>query len=431
MEPPIFQFALDPQNLTAAFDATSGETISRIVRFWRSKCTLRFFDKLSKPYYTQFMIIERSILNYIQKEIETEPKILLLYGPRQAGKTTLLQELLGRTNLSVIQFTGDDLRTQEIFGRADLDKFKAIIGANRLLIIDEAQRIENIGLSLKLIFDQMRIHIIASGSASFDLANKVNEPLTGRSSTFTLYPFSYDEIPTVPPYASNSERMEEFLRFGMYPRVFSLPENEKENYLYELVNNYLYRDILSFEQVRKPKKVLDLLALLALQIGSEVSTTELASHLSISKISVEKYLDLLEKMFVIVNLRGFSRNLRKEVSKSSKYYFVDMGFRNALIRNFNPLNLRADSGAMFENFAVIERMKKYLHKRQFANFYFWRTYDQKEIDLIEERQGELKAFEFKWKDGQGNQKTASEFTQSYTNSSHHVISPAFFDEFAK
>lgn len=377
------------------------------------------------------MIIKRSISDYIQNELQAEPKIILLYGPRQAGKTTLIQSLLEKISVPYIQFTGDDLRTQELFGRADLDRLKSAIGANRLLVIDEAQRIENIGLALKLIFDHLRIHIVASGSASFDLANKVNEPLTGRATTFTLYPFSYTEIPIQPPYASNSERLDEFLRFGMYPKVVSLPQADKENYLYDLVNNYLYRDILTFEQVRKPKKIIDLLALLALQIGSEVSTAELASHLSISKISVEKYLDLLEKMFVIVNLRGFSRNLRKEISKTSKYYFVDVGFRNALIRNFNPLHIRADTGALFENFSIIERMKKYLHQRQFANFYFWRTYDQKEIDLIEERQGKLRAFEFKWKEGQGNLKAANEFTNAYESSQFQIVSPANLDSFIK
>ena len=377
------------------------------------------------------MIIERGVSNYIQKELQSEPKIILLYGPRQAGKTTLIQDLLEKTDLSYVQFTGDDLRTQELFGRADLDRLKLVVGSNRLLVIDEAQRIENIGLALKLIFDHLHIHIIASGSASLDLANKVNEPLTGRTTTFTLYPFSYSEIPVQPPYVSNNERLDEFLRFGMYPKVVTLPQTEKESYLYDLVNNYLYRDILTFEQVRKPKKIIDLLSLLALQIGAEVSTTELASHLSLSKISVEKYLDLLEKMFVVVNLRGFSRNLRKEISKTSKYYFVDLGFRNALIRNFNPLHIRADVGVSFENFAIIERMKKYLHERQFANFYFWRTYDQKEIDLIEERQGELKAFEFKWKEGQGNLKAANEFTSAYENSQYQTITPLNIDGFIK
>lgn len=375
------------------------------------------------------MLIERSIFNHIQKELQSEPTIILLYGPRQAGKTTLIQQILAQTALPTIQFSGDDLRTQELLGRADLDRLKTVIGANRLLVIDEAQRIENIGLTLKLIFDHKPIHIIASGSASFDLANKINEPLTGRAATFTLYPFSFSEIPIQPPAVSNCERLEEFLRFGMYPKVVTLPQDEKENYLYDLINNYLYRDILAFEQVRKPKKVIDLLALLALQVGSEVSTAELASHLSISKTVVEKYLDLLEKMFVIVNLRGFSRNLRKEISKTSKYYFVDLGFRNALIRNFNPLHIRPDVGALFENFAIIERMKTYLHLRRYANFYFWRTYDQKEIDLIEERQGELRAFEFKWKEGQGNLKAANEFMAAYPNSQFERVTPLNLDAF--
>ncbi|MFZ5910855.1 MAG: ATP-binding protein [Chloroflexota bacterium] len=369
-------------------------------------------------------------MNYIQKELHSEPKIILLYGPRQAGKTTLIQELLENADLPAIQFNGDDLRTQELFGRADLDRLKTVVGGSRLLVIDEAQRIENIGLTLKLIFDHDPIHIIASGSASFDLANKVNEPLTGRATTFTLYPFSYNEIPIHPPTVSNSERLEEFLRFGMYPKVITLAsQDEKENYLYDLINNYLYRDILTFEQVRKPKKVIDLLALLALQIGAEVSTAELASNLSISKSVVEKYLDLLEKMFVIVNLRGFSRNLRKEISKTSKYYFVDLGFRNALIRNFNPLAIRPDVGALFENYAVIERMKWFSHQRRYANFYFWRTYDQKEIDLVEERQGELWAYEFKWKEADANRKAASEFTSVYADSRYRVVTPAGLDEF--
>ena len=376
------------------------------------------------------MEIERSLFYHIQKELQSEPKAIILYGPRQAGKTTLIGQLLAKIDLPYVQLNGDDLRTQELLSRADLDKLKSVVGANKLLVIDEAQRVENIGLTLKLIFDHYKIHILASGSASFDLANKVNEPLTGRSATFTLYPFSYNELPIHPPVASNSEHMEDFLRFGMYPKISSYDSHEdKENYLYDLINNYLYRDILTFEQVKKPKKVIDLLSLLALQIGSEVSTSELASHLSISKLSVEKYLDLLEKMFVIVNLRGFSRNLRKEISKSSKYYFVDLGFRNALIRNFNPLNIRSDIGALFENYAIIERMKTFHHQRRYANFYFWRTYDQKEIDLIEEKQGELSAYEFKWKEGEVNSKSAKEFTEAYPNSRFQVVNQSNFDEF--
>jgi len=379
------------------------------------------------------MIIDRTILNYISGTLDAEPKIIILYGPRQSGKTTLINQVLASTALPRVFLNGDDLRVQELLARADLDRLQKIVGSNKLLVIDEAQRVENIGLVLKLVFDQLKVHIIASGSSSFDLANKINEPLTGRTSTFTLYPLAFDEVPITPPNTSNIERLEEFLKFGMYPKTITLAsQKEREDYLYELINAYLYRDVLSFQSVRKPKKIVDLLTLLALQIGAEVSLVELARNLSLSKIIVEKYLDLLEKMFVIVNLRGFSRNLRKEISKTSKYYFVDLGIRNALIRNFNPLSLRSDVGALFENFAIIERMKKYLNCRKYANFYFWRTYDQKEIDLVEEEKGELKAFEFKWKIGNKTAwKPADEFTRIYQNSRFHLIDPPSFEKFLK
>jgi len=374
------------------------------------------------------MLIKRSIFSYIHKEAGAEPKIIIIYGPRQSGKTTLINQILEQIKIPYVYLNGDDLRTREIFGVTDLGKLKKIVGDNKLLVIDEAQRITNIGLTLKLIFDHYKIHIIASGSSSFDLANKINEPLTGRTATFTLYPISYEEIPIIAPTISNSERLEEFLRFGMYPKVLNLSsQTEKENYLYEFINNYLYYDIVSFENIRKPKKIIDLLSLLALQIGSEVSIMELARHLSLSKLIVEKYLDILEKMFVIINIRGFNRNLRKEISKTSKYYFVDLGLRNALIRNFNPLDLRSDGGSLFENFAIVERMKKSFNKRVYANFYFWRTYDQKEIDLIEEKDGVIKAFEFKQKIKDIFWKASKEFLKNYKNSKFYLINPSNFD----
>ncbi|MBU4082787.1 ATP-binding protein [Patescibacteria group bacterium] len=264
-------------------------------------------------------------------------------------------------------------------------------------MIDEAQRIANIGLSLKLMRDEIGARVIASGSASFDLADKISEPLTGRARTFMLYPLAYEEIKIRYARALPETMLGELLRFGMFPRVHTLGSNEeKENYLYEYINNYLYKDILSFSGVRKPKKAVDLLSLLALQIGSEVKISELAQNLAISQQSVGRYLEIFEKMFVLVNLRGFSRNLRKEICKTSKYYFTDIGLRNALIRNFNPLKLRQDAGALFENFFIIEKIKKSANQAQPANFYFWRTYDQKEIDLIEERGGKLIGYECKF-----------------------------------
>ncbi len=376
------------------------------------------------------MLIDRSIFTAIKNQLQSEPKIIVIYGPRQSGKTTLIEYLLKKTNEPYLLFNGDDIRTQELFGTADLDRLKKTVGATKLLVIDEAQRITDIGLTLKLLFDSMKIRIIASGSSSFDLANKTNEPLTGRSITFTLYPLSMLEV-TLNPLETIPNKLEEFLRFGLYPKTVILAsQTEKESYLNELINNYLYKDILSFETIRKPKKIVDLLSLLALQIGNEVSIQELAQNLSLSKIVVEKYLDLLEKMFIIINIRGFSRNLRKEISKTSKYYFVDLGLRNALIRNFNPLNLRADKGAMFENLCVLEKLKNLLGKGQFANLYFWRTYDQKEIDLIEEKEGKLTAFEFKLSPKENKRTSAgSEFTSVYKNSTYQIISPDSLEQF--
>lgn len=383
------------------------------------------------------MLIKRSMLPKILKELEREPKIIILYGPRQAGKTTVIKQLLKEVRLPdeskdpPLFLVGDDIRTQELLGKADLSILRKAIGNTRFLVIDEAQRITNIGLTLKLIYDSFPITILASGSSSFDLANKIAEPLTGRSITFTLYPLSILEIPVLAPDTSIVPRIEEFLRFGLYPKVVTLAsEDEKQSYLTDLINNYLYRDILIFETVRKPKKIIDLLSLLALQIGNQVSILELSNNLGLSKVVIEKYLDILEKMFIIVNIKGFSRNLRKEITKTSKYYFVDLGIRNSLIRNFNPLHLRMDTGAMFENFCIIERMKALANSRRFANFYFWRTYDKKEIDLIEEEGGTLYAYEFKWSlKEQKRGRAEYEFASSYKNSVFKIVNPNNMEEF--
>ncbi|MBP7865696.1 MAG: ATP-binding protein [Acidobacteria bacterium] len=321
---------------------------------------------------------------------------IILYGPRQAGKTTLLDRLLAEVP-GTLRFTGDDLHTQTLLSRHELEHLRRIVGDASTLFIDEAQRIENIGLTLKLLVDHLSLTVIASGSASFDLAGKVNEPLTGRASTFQLYPLAWEEIEASHRLAAPAAVLETMLRYGMYPRVHTLEsEREKEAYLYEYLNSYLYRDLLVFEQVRKPRKVIDLLVLLAYQIGREVSISELAGNLALSRTTVEGYLDVLEKMFVLVSLRGFSRNLRKEITKSSRYYFTDVGLRNALIRNFNPLGVRNDAGELFENWFVLERLKRAANRRLFTGFHFWRTHDQAEIDLVEERDGALTGYECKW-----------------------------------
>lgn len=346
------------------------------------------------------MIIERIIKPMIKQEVlAKESQAVIIYGPRQAGKTTLIKGLMAELKGGAEYFTGDDLRVKEIFNRPDLSWLKRAIGPARLIVIDEAQRIENIGLSMKLLIDEAKVTVLASGSASFDLANKISEPLTGRTKTFWLYPLAWQELARVRRSLSPQGDLEENLRFGMYPKVQTLTgDKQKQNYLHEYINNYLYQDILSFGQIRKPQKIMDLLSLLALQIGKEVSVSELGQNLALSQSTVQNYLDILEKMFVIINLRGLSRNLRKEIYKTSKYYFTDVGVRNAVIRNFNNLNLRSDAGDLFENWFIMERIKLAGNSRKFSNFYFWRTYDQQEIDLVEEESGQLTAYECKWSD---------------------------------
>jgi len=373
------------------------------------------------------VMINRKISAKIKEAIRGERKVIIIYGPRQSGKTTLIKHLLSEMKAKYEYFTGDDLYAQNIFSKNELESLKRVL-KNDIVVIDEAQKIENIGLSLKLIFDNLAVKIITSGSASFDLANKLNEPLTGRTKTFWLYPLAYSEIEDKYRKTSPEISLEEMLRFGMYPKAHVLNSNgEKENYLYEYLNNYLYKDILAFAGVRKPKKVVDLLTLLALQIGEEVAISELSQNLSLSQKAVENYLDVLEKMFVIVNLRGFSRNLRKEISKTSKYYFVDVGLRNALVRNFNPLNLRSDAGDLFENWFIMEKLKAADIFEKPANFYFWRTYDQQEIDLIEERAGKLYGYEIKWK--KKAVKQPKEWLETYKNSSFEVVNKENYPKF--
>ncbi|MHB9100237.1 MAG: ATP-binding protein [Sulfuricella sp.] len=345
-------------------------------------------------------MFERTIKQLILDQLGQVPgqpgAAVILYGPRQAGKTTLVQALLANTP-DALSLTGDDLYIQSLLARHELEHLKRVVGNAPIVFIDEAQRIENIGLTMKLLVDHLPIKVIASGSASFELADRLAEPLTGRARTFHLHPLSWQELAPKYRLTAPETALEEMLRFGMYPRIHMLEsDREREEYAYDYINHYLYRDLLEFEQVKKPKKVVDLLILLAHQIGREVAVSELAGSLGLSQRTVESYLDILEKMFVLVNIRGFSRNLRKEVTKTSRYYFCDIGLRNALIRNFTPLALRGDVGELFENWFVMERIKRADNARQPTGFYFWRTYDQKEIDLIEDRDGRLSAFECKW-----------------------------------
>ena len=322
----------------------------------------------------------------------------MLYGPRQVGKTTLIKMLLEKVTAKSIFINADELVYREALSSQNKQVLGDLVAGTELLVIDEAQRVPNIGINLKIMVDNFpKVAVIATGSASFELASKISEPLTGRSLTFHLFPLSYGELCQALGAFEARHRLEQWMVWGSYPVPVTTDSSTlRERLLGELVGAYLYRDILELEGVRRSEKIVDLLRRLAFQIGQEVSLNELASSLSLSRGTVERYLDLLEKVFVIFRLRGFSRNLRKEIAKNQRYYFVDNGVRNSLIQNFNPLSLRNDVGQLWENYLMIERRKVNQELQRSVNAYFWRTYDQKEIDYIEEWGGRLHAFEFKW-----------------------------------
>lgn len=324
-------------------------------------------------------------------------KAVIIYGPRRVGKTTLLKKFL-EEEVDYLLVTGEDVFVGEYLASESVEKLKEFIGDKTLLVVDEAQYIPTIGLNLKLIVDHMpHVRVIAIGSSTFDLAKQLGEPLTGRKSVIKMYPVSQIELENLETKAQTKAHLESRLLFGSYPEVITqISETTKMDYLHELISSYLIKDILAFEGIHKSKKIIDLLILLAFQIGKEVSHTELGNQLQLNRVTIEKYLDLLEQTFVLINIRGFSRNLRKEITKTSRYYFCDLGIRNGLINNFNPLSRRSDVGELWENYLVMERMKKQEYQKIRSNNYFWRTYDQKEIDWVEEREGRLFGCEFKW-----------------------------------
>lgn len=375
------------------------------------------------------MKIQRVLLQTVKHKLE-KGKVLILYGPRRVGKTTLLKDLLSDQQSRYIYLNGDELSTRELLSSQDKQKLGELLRENTFLVIDEAQRIENIGLNLKILVDNFPDRVfLASGSASFDLANKLNEPLTGRKNTTLLYPVSFGELKNTFGLFEAKKQLERWLIFGTYPEVVTTSNIQKrKQYLDELVGSYLYKDILEMEGLKHPERLVDLLRLLAFQIGCEVSLAELASNLAINRETVERYLDLLEKSFVILKVSGFSRNLRKEIVKNNRYYFYDNGVRNSLIQNFNELHLRDDIGKLWENFLFIERIKANHYNDRSANIYFWRTYDQKEIDLIEEREGKLFGFEFKWQ-GEIKKSNKDEFLKAYKNATVQTINKDNFETF--
>ncbi len=355
-------------------------------------------------------------------------KVLLLYGARRVGKTTLIQKFIENYCLNlpnergkILFVNGDDIYVRQYLESQSIQKLREFVGNHSLLVIDEAQYIRQIGLNLKLIVDHIpNVKVIATGSSSFELARDIGEPLTGRKYVLKLFPIAQLELSQIEKPHETKANLESRLIFGAYPEIVTLMDNRmREEYLREMLSSYLFKDILELEGVRHADKLVRLLQLVAFQIGKEISLNELGTQLGMSKNTVERYLDLLEKVFIIFKRAGFSRNLRKEISKNHRFYFCDNGIRNALIRNFNPLALRNDVGELWENYIVIERMKKQEYLRHISDSYFWRTYNKQEIDLVEERSGKLSGYEIKYQPVQT--KPPSQWFGQYPEASFEVI----------
>lgn len=342
---------------------------------------------------------------YITRHIEKELKdslqpntVVVVYGPRQVGKTTTVKRLVKSFHKPTLMVSGEDRDVQPWLGSESITTLKQHIKKDSLFVVDEAQKVSNIGLNLKLIVDHIEgVRVLVTGSSSFEIANQVGEPLVGRQKTFILYPIAQMELKAQEALHETEALLPARLIYGGYPKVVTTENvGEKREILESLVDNYLFRDLLIFNDLKKSQKVIDILKLIAFQIGQEVSLSEIGKGVQLDSRTVEKYLNLLEKVFVIRRIQGFSRNLRKEVTKTSRYYFYDNGIRNAIVNNFNDLSTRQDVGQIWENYIVMERLKKQEYTRIYANNYFWRTWDQKEIDWVEERDGKLFGYEIKW-----------------------------------
>jgi hypothetical protein len=357
-------------------------------------------------------------------------RVLVIYGPRRVGKTTLLQTFLAGTTRRYKLDSGDNVRTQQILSSQDFRQVLAYIEGYDLLAIDEAQAIPNVGMGLKIVVDQApHMRVVVTGSSSFELAGQIGEPLTGRKRTLTLYPIAQAELLSLYNRHELREKLEEFLVFGTYPEVLLTATRQgKIDIITEIAHAYLLKDILAFDRVKSSRTLLDLVRLLAFQVGSPVSLTELASRLHVDVKTIQRYLGLLEKAFVIIRLGGFSRNLRDEVTSKARYYFFDAGIRNAVIAQFNGLDQRNDVGQLWENFIFVERLKRRTYFGPYANMYFWRTYDQQEIDLVEEREGRLFGYECKWSSRKAPA-PPSRWLSAYPEATYTVVHPDNYLDF--
>jgi len=371
-------------------------------------------------------MIERKLESTIKSRFNSGKAIVLL-GPRQTGKTTLLHKIVSDEG-EFLLLDCDDLLVREQLESANTETIKQLIGKYKIVFVDEAQRVKNIGLILKIITDRLKsVQLLVSGSSALELASEINEPLTGRKWEYMLYPISWSEFSEHFGYLKSLQQLEQRIIYGMYPDVIS-SEGEEAKILKQLSNSYLYKDLLSLKGIRKPELLPKLLKALALQIGNEVSYNELASLLQVSKDTISSYIDLLEKAYILFRLEPLSRNLRNEVSSNRKIYFYDTGIRNALISNFNPLSLRQDTGALWENFLISERIKQLEYNESYGNKYFWRTTQQQEIDYIEEHSGKLFCYEFKWNENK-KAKLSTTFSKAYPEHEFEVIHRNNFIDF--
>jgi uncharacterized protein len=369
--------------------------------------------------------LEETILNSKKPN-----KVVIILGARRVGKTVLLKQIMQKSDRRSIYLNAEDFYVREMLKERSIINYKTQFSGFERIYLDEAQSIPEIGLILKLIVDEIEgIEVIVTGSSAFDLLNRFGDPLTGRSFTYYLFPLSQTELSRNESFLETKQRLHERLLYGSYPEILSYDTLEqKKEYLHNLVHTYLLKDILSIDGLRGATKMLDLLQLIAFQTGQEVSPFELSKNLGISKNTVDKYLDLLSKVFIIFQLRGYSRNLRKEITKGQKWYFFDNGVRNAIISEFKPLNLRNDVGALWENYIISERYKRNHYKQFYSKLYFWRTYDQQEIDLVELNEGKTDAFEIKWNPSKITHAPKA-WKTSYPESGFKVINPDNYLDF--
>ena len=373
-------------------------------------------------------MIKRVIKNSIQADYRRE-KVIVLLGARQVGKTTLLSELQEGAN-KVLSLNCDNVDDVLLLESKTSTELKYLLSSYDLVFIDEAQRVKNIGLTLKMIGDlKLKTQVVVTGNLSFDMANEVNEPATGRLIEYNLYPFSLSELAIETSEREEKRLLETRMVYGLYPEVVTEPGDAKR-ILMGLTNNYLYKDLFMYRGIKKPDLIQKLVRALALQLGNEVSYNELSSLLGVDRGTIETYINLLEKCFVVFRLDSFSRNLRNEIKKGKKIYFYDNGIRNAVLSNFAPLELRNDTGALWENLMVSERVKRNSYLGDFAQLFFWRTHEQQEIDLVEEQDGVLRTFEFKWND-KVKVKRPKSFVDAYPNSTYEVVTPENYWNFIR